>query len=538
MSADPFLGRSVGRLRIARLVGEGGMGAVYEAEHETLPQRFAIKILRADIVRDARFVERFRREAIAASRIDHPNIVRITDFGQLETGEHYLVMEYIEGELLDQLIRRSAPIGLSRAVPILIQIADALDAAHGADIVHRDLKPENVLLFTLRGQPDIIKVFDFGIAKMRSGPASARLTLQGQIFGTAEYVSPEQASDREVDGRSDIYSLGVLAFEMTTGSPPFEGPGADVLVAHLQRPAPPPSSRTPGGAILPAFDAIVLRCLAKKPADRYQTAADVRRDLVRLRGLLVGLSDGVLRVSDRAPRLGADATRGGWHPLGGRSVAEGLIAPATVAPEPPIPPRRGLGGSEDLRRRLHEVMRQIALGLAEVHVRPPELGEALSALLVVQEDLASLTGKIALVEQNFERIRFESGERETTLQHAVVDLSLDRSRMIESEGDRARIADLDFQITELEQRAQHLAAERQRRIGQLAEEVAELRRQRDAREREAAVRYHKLGEIVEQLRGHAGGQLAVLYGTLDELRGALKEARATLPPGAMAPLKT
>jgi len=527
---DSFAGRTIGRLRITRLVGQGGMGAVYEAEHETLPQRFAVKILRGDIVRDARFVERFRREAIAASRIDHPGIVRITDFGQLETGEHYLVMEFIEGEGLDQVIRRSSPMGLSRAVPILIQIADALDAAHGAEIVHRDLKPENVLLYTLRGQPDLVKVFDFGIAKIQSGPISGRLTMQGQIFGTAEYVSPEQGSDKEVDSRSDIYSLGVLAFELSTGSPPFEGPGADVLVAHLQRPPPPPSSRVPGGAILPAFDAIVLRCLAKKPADRYQTAADVRRDLVRLRGLLSGLSDGVLRPSDRAPRLSPDAAASGWRPLGGRMPPANLIDGAPpMTPEEPAAPVK-LPAPEDTRRRLHEVLREIAIGLTEAHVRPPELGETLSALLVVQEKLATLTGRIALAEQNFERIRVESGGRETTLKHAIVDLTLERSRKLESQGPRAETADLDFQISQLVRRADELAAERQRRIGRLANEANELRKQREEHEREAAVRYHRLGEIVDQLRGHAGGKLSHLYKTLDEMRAALKEARATLPP--------
>jgi len=534
--SDSFVGNTIGRLRIVRLVGEGGMGAVYEAEHDTLAQRFAIKILRADIERDARFVERFRREAIAASRIDHPNIVRITDFGRLDRGEHYLVMEYIEGELLDAVIRRSAPIGLSRAVPILIQVADALDAAHDAEIVHRDMKPENVLLYTLRGQPDVVKVFDFGIAKMRSAAVSSRLTMQGQIFGTAEYVSPEQASDKEVDGRSDIYSLGILAFEMTTGAPPFEGPGADVLVAHLQRPPPPPSSRVPGGAILPAFDAIVLRCLAKKPADRYQSAADVRRDLVRLRGLLVGLSDGMLRQSDRAPKIDAATALAGWRALA-KSPAEALLAAAPAPLPSAVSPARLLRGSEDLRQRLHELLRQIAIGFTEVHVRPPDLKDALSALLVVEEDLASLGGRIALAEQNFERIRFESGERETTLQHAQVDLSLDRSRLIESRGDAARIQDLDFQIRELDQRVQQLAVERQGRISQLAAEVAALRKQRGEREREAAARYHKLGEIVDQLRGSAGGKLADQYKTLDELRQALRQARSTLPPGGMAPFK-
>jgi hypothetical protein len=531
-----FVGRSIGRLRIVRLVGEGGMGSVYEAEHETLPQRFAVKILRADIERDARFVERFRREAIAASRVDHPNIVRITDFGRLDSGEHYLVMEFIEGELLDSMIRRSAPIGLSRAVPILIQVADALDAAHEADVVHRDLKPENVLLYTLRGQPDVVKVFDFGIAKMRSAAVSSRLTMQGQIFGTAEYVSPEQASDKEVDGRSDLYSLGVLAFEVTTGSPPFEGPGADVLVAHLQRPAPPPSSRVPGGAIPAAFDAIVLRCLAKKPADRYQTAAEVRRDLVRVRGLLIGLSDGMLRASDRAPKIDPASASVGWRALA-KAPSDALIGGATDGDRPRPAPARLLRGSEDVRRRLHELLRQIAIGFTEVHVRPPELNDALAALLVIEEELASMGGRIALAEQNFERIRFESGERETTLQHALVDLTLDRSRLLESQADPGRLADLDFQIRELEQRVQQLTKERQGRISKLAGEVATLRKQRAEREREAAARYHKLGEVVDQLRDRAGGKLTEQYAALDELRAALKQARATLPPTGMAPLK-
>ena len=174
-------------------------------------------------------------------------------------------MEFLEGEGIDGVLRGHGRMRLARAIPILAQIADALEYAHRARIVHRDLKPENVLLTTVRDQADFVKLLDFGIARIQTASFSGRLTLQGQIFGTAEYVSPEQAMDKDVDGRSDLYAVGILAFEMTTGSVPFEGPAADVLHAHVQKPPLAPSLRVPRGELPAAFDAIVLRLLARIP---------------------------------------------------------------------------------------------------------------------------------------------------------------------------------------------------------------------------------------------------------------------------------
>ena len=182
-----FVGTVIGgRFEIVRLLGQGGMGAVYEARHKTLPRRFAIKILRPELAASRDFVERFRREAVASARIEHPNVIYITDFGSMNDGSLYLVMEFLEGEGLDEILGRAGRLSLARAIPILAQVADALDAAHAVDVVHRDLKPENILLSEVRGHKDMVKIFDFGIARVRTPEFSDTLTVRGQVFGTAE----------------------------------------------------------------------------------------------------------------------------------------------------------------------------------------------------------------------------------------------------------------------------------------------------------------------------------------------------------------
>lgn len=553
MQPNEAIGKVVaGRFRIVRFIGEGGMGSVYEAEHATLSRRFALKVLHRDLGRDRRFVERFRREAVAAGRVDHPNIAQTSDFGQLEGGEFYLVMEYLEGVGLDAVIRKEHRIALPRAILILTQVADALEHAHRAKVVHRDLKPENVLLCTIRDQSEFVKILDFGIARIQTQTFSGRLTLQGQIFGTAEYVSPEQATDVEVDGRSDLYSLGVLAFEMTTGTVPFEGTPAEVLHAHVQNAPPAPSTRVPEGELPTAFDEIVLRLLAKKPADRYQTGSEVRRDLLRLRAMLAAAAKGI--PSDKRREIQRKMIdSGGWRPIGSKpmrnltlhniskealreistavSVAAKKRANQASHVRSQTIPSDHWRNAHELRRQLQGILRKLALAIAEAVIGSGAMRDALREIFLAEEEIGGLSSEIARLEQNFERIRFETGERENALRYALVDLRLERSARAKERGLASVVADLDYQIGELEKRVSESTVEKQVRIHELAEEVGRLRGEREARERAAAERYQALAELVDSARGEVAGEEFVrLYQEFDGLRSALERARHSLPP--------
>jgi serine/threonine protein kinase len=260
-----------GRFRIGRHLGSGAMGAVYLARHIHIKRAVAIKVLHREMSCESEVVARFEREAIAAARIDHPNVAAAHDFGRLEDGSFYLVLEYVQGESLRALLNREGPQSVPFALGVSRQIALALEAAHAAGVVHRDLKPENVMLRAAGNGEHRVKVLDFGIAKVNTELGGAALTRAGTIFGTPNYMSPEQALGRPVDGRTDLYALGVLLYEMLAGSTPFSSDNlVAVLVAQLT--APPPE--LPASVPLPVRQ-LVSTLLAKPPEERFQSAAEV-----------------------------------------------------------------------------------------------------------------------------------------------------------------------------------------------------------------------------------------------------------------------
>src|SRR3954471_20270857 len=263
-----------GRYEIQREVAQGGMAEVYLARDQLLNRPVALKALFPEYAREPSFVERFRREAQAAANLNHPNIVAIYDWGQ-EGGTYFIVMEYVEGRSLRDLVRSEAPLDANQAAEITAEIASALAFAHRNGVVHRDVKPGNVLL-TRSGN---VKVTDFGIA--RAGTSDG-LTQTGSVMGTATYFSPEQAQGLSVDGRSDVYSLGVVLYEMVTGGAPFTG-DSPVAVAykHVREAPVPPSRRNPD--VPPDLEHIILTAMAKDPDLRYQSADDMRADLLRFR---------------------------------------------------------------------------------------------------------------------------------------------------------------------------------------------------------------------------------------------------------------
>src|SRR5271156_4592126 len=262
-----------GRYELTHMVARGGMAQVYRARDRLLDRPVALKVLFPELSVDRAFVERFRREAQAAANLSHPNIVPVFDWGE-DGGTYFIVMEFIDGRPLSAILRTAGPLHPDRAAEITGDVALALDYAHDHGVIHRDVKPGNVLI-TDEGQ---VKVTDFGIARALNTDES--LTQTGAVMGTATYFSPEQAEGIGVDARSDIYSLGVVLFEMVTGRPPFLG-DTPVAVASKHVRDHPPAPRELNPAIPPTFEAIILKAMAKDPAHRYTTAEDLRADLLR-----------------------------------------------------------------------------------------------------------------------------------------------------------------------------------------------------------------------------------------------------------------
>lgn len=265
-----------GCYRLTRQLGRGGMGTVYEAQHLRLGGKVAIKILSPQFANDPRFRARFKREARAASKIRHPNVVQITDYGETPSGSVFFAMELLEGRDLHAILReRIEPLPWPRARHLLAQAADGLAAAHAQGIIHRDVKPANVFVLQGEGIRDFVKILDFGIAKIfapytEDSVLIKNLTTTGEVFGTAKYMAPEQVHGKSNDARMDMYALGVVAYEILTGRVPFNGRSAYEIIAHHMRDA-PPSLRAQQPSIPAALEAVILRALQKQPDDRFAT---------------------------------------------------------------------------------------------------------------------------------------------------------------------------------------------------------------------------------------------------------------------------
>jgi len=280
--ADPRIGTLLAdRYRIDALVGEGGMGKVYSAEHVLMRKRLAVKVLHRELTSVPEVVARFEREAMAAANIEHANVAAATDFGKLPDGAVFLVLEFVSGRSLRDEIARG-PFPVERALQVARQIGAALGAAHAQGIVHRDLKPENVMLVEKGNEPDFVKVLDFGIAKVPMGDVphpsnkSGPITKAGMVFGTPEYMSPEQALGQNVDGRADLYALGIILFEMLSGVRPFSSQSSvGILGQQLSKPPPTFLERAPGIAVPPAAEQLTHKLLQRESAERPQTALEV-----------------------------------------------------------------------------------------------------------------------------------------------------------------------------------------------------------------------------------------------------------------------
>jgi serine/threonine protein kinase len=272
------------RYEIVSELGKGGMGNVFLAKHTTLDRLYAVKVLNAQQLSDPISIKRFEREAKAASLLSHGNLVSVYDFGVTASGQPFLVMDYLQGSGLDRVLADQGVLSGKRFVDIFSQICDGLTHAHGKGIIHRDLKPSNIMLLKDDNSQDVVKVFDFGIVKIVAPEGAVeKLTRPGEFFGSPLYMSPEQSQALELDGRSDIYSIGCIMYEALTGLKPFEGQTVlHTVLMHLNDKPKPLATVNPHLALPPAYEAVVFKAMEKNPADRHATMAELKADLQKL----------------------------------------------------------------------------------------------------------------------------------------------------------------------------------------------------------------------------------------------------------------
>jgi tRNA A-37 threonylcarbamoyl transferase component Bud32 len=278
---EAFVAKQLGQYRLKRLLGAGGMGEVYLAEHQMMKRPCAVKVIRPEKAGDPQVLARFEREVRATAKLSHWNSIDIYDYGRTPDGTFYYVMEYLPGHNLGELVKEHGPVPPARILYLMRQVCDALAEAHGHGLIHRDIKPANIFCAYRGGVFDVAKLLDFGLAKPLTDANDSGLTQEGSITGSPLFMSPEQAGSEEVDGRSDVYSLGAVMYYMATGKAPFEyASPLKVMIAHASEDPEPP--RYLNGDIPAELEEVILRSLEKRPADSYQTVAELREALDRV----------------------------------------------------------------------------------------------------------------------------------------------------------------------------------------------------------------------------------------------------------------
>lgn len=380
---DSYLGRVIaGRYRLEARLGEGGMGVVYRARHVLIERIVALKLIRPDLKEETHLRAWMLREARAANRVDHAHIVDIHDVGETEEGELYLVMEYLLGRSLASEIAKG-PMPIARAVDILEQMIAALSRAHDLGVIHRDLKSDNIMLTARGGRQDYVKILDFGLAALTRDP---RLAPKGAVFGTPEYMSPEQARGEDAASTSDLYALGILFYEMCTGRLPFRSGDRETLL-EMQRSAPPPTPRSLRPDLPEKAEEILLKLLAKDPKDRYRDGHHLREELKLLQRSLPST---------------------GWELKPGENTA-----PSAPPPPPPAPSPGVVEWSRQAANFIRAVARAYPNGRApeSVHEAATQIWELAAKASRLEGELASHSRKLDAIETRGRALRAEIGRK-------------------------------------------------------------------------------------------------------------------------------
>lgn len=428
------------------------MGEVFLAEHLELGRHEAIKILMPGLAGDPQFVARFRREARAVNRLRHPNIVAVYDFGQLPDNRFYLSMEYADGESVYRLVKRDEHFAVPRALNVLGQLAYAVHHAHSRGVVHRDLKPDNLILV---GADETLKVLDFGVAKIVASDhaESVALSSNNLVWGSPRYMAPERVRGIGDDPRSDIYAIGCIAFELVIGTAPFTGSSDEVIRAHLKDMPEAPSMWRPSLGIPRELDAIILKCLAKEPEARFQTAAELYAALTKVKGYPAAKPEPRRRFVPR-PRKPTDLTLQ-QEPANARGALRQLAEVLLDA------------GASDLR---------LVTGVASLR----DYEQALTGLEAAQDAL----------EHELAALRETTDDRETQLRFALGELQYRAAA--------ARTPEVESQIREIESRLAN-AMSGGERMRQLEENLAGIIASRGAALEKAISAYDRLERVVEEV---------------------------------------
>ncbi len=483
---DSYLGRVVaGRYRLEALLGEGGMGVVYRARHVLIDRVVALKLIRPDLRGETHLRAWMLREARAANRVDHAHIVEIHDVGETEEGELYLVMEYLTGTSLSSEVAKGQ-LPLARAVDILEQMTAALSRAHDLGVVHRDLKSDNIMLTVRGGRRDFVKILDFGLAALARDP---RLAPKGAVFGTPEYMSPEQARGDDAIPGSDLYALGILFFEMLTGQLPFRSSDRDTLL-EMQRSSPPPRPTTFRKDMPEAGERIILRLLEKDPRRRFRDGHHLAEELKALQRTLPSTT---------------------WE------VQQQAEPPPAAAPPPPAP----TPGVVEWSRRAAYFARMVARAYPNGRV-PTEVQQAADQMWELAAKASRLEGELASHQKKLEAIERRGRALRAEIGRKVEELAEEESRTLrDAAAERGRLEDLQRKLEEAN-KSWEQAHQRALRMG-----GADAAAMRAAFEEVGGcrARAHTLQEVIADHQGRVSQKesaAADLRRQIDELRAQLQ----------------
>ncbi|MFI5306570.1 MAG: protein kinase [Polyangiales bacterium] len=484
---DPYLGKTVaGRYRLEARLGEGGMGVVYRARHVLIDRVVALKLIRPDLRGETHLRAWMLREARAANRVDHAHIVQIHDVGETEEGELYLVMEYLVGAALSAECAKG-PMPIERAVDVIEQMCAALARAHDLGVVHRDLKSDNIMLTIQGGRRDFVKILDFGLAALTR---DARLAPKGAVFGTPEYMAPEQARGDDATALCDLYALGILFFEMLTGQLPFRSNDRETLL-EMQRSAPPPRPSTVRPGLAPQAEAIILRLLEKDPTKRFRDGHHLQEELKAFQRSL--------------PSKLLDST--------------GSEAPAVAAPPPPAPS----AGVQEWGTRAANFQRTLARAYPNGRV-PTELQAAMDSVWEMASRASRLEGELASQSRKLDATERRGRALRAELGRKVEELATEESRALREAGDwRERVRGVEQEVrTAQTEREQH-----DRRAREAESKGGDIRALRQIFEASGAARAkhessqrHVESNVAHALRHEA--HAAALRKQIDELRSQLQ----------------